>query len=138
MANEDGRMGIPRPRLGLFEINLNTVVVLLGFAAGLITWGYTLSEFRTGQATNAKSITDIETRVGATEASTRATLRQLDNHELRITEMEKQMSDAAGSMKEVQKTLNDLTSDTRVMKEILQRIEAAQSGGDARRRMHFP
>lgn len=138
MADEDGRMGIPKPRIGLFEVNLNTVTILLGFAAGLVAWGYTLSEFRTTQATNVKSIAGIETRVGSTEASTRAAQRQLDNHELRITEIEKQMSDAAGSMKDVQKTLNDLTSDTRVMKEILQRIEAAQSGDTSRRRMHFP
>jgi hypothetical protein len=63
----------------------------------------------------------------ATEVTTRAAQRQLDNHELRITEIEKQMLDAAGWRKEAQESLNNPTSDTLVMKEILQRIEASRS-----------
>ncbi len=56
-------------------------------------------------------------------------MRLLDNHELRITGVEKQTAEAATSMRAVENTLNSLSVDTRVMREILQRIEAGQRDG---------
>jgi hypothetical protein len=120
-------MGVPRPKIGNFEINLNTIVVLLGFAAGLITWGYTLSEFRTNQTTNAENIKGINAHLSTTDVKTEAMSRTLDAHELRLTAVERQMSDAASTMKEVQNSLNRVATDTQVTKEIVSRIEAAQT-----------
>ncbi|MDW9401329.1 hypothetical protein GOB45_31890 [Sinorhizobium meliloti] len=48
--------------------------------------------------------------------------------------MEKQAADAATSMKAVENTLNSLSVGTRVMREILQRIEASQRDGARLRR----
>ncbi|MDX0766817.1 hypothetical protein GOD36_32985, partial [Sinorhizobium medicae] len=58
-------------------------------------------------------------RLTAAEVS----LRQIDNHELRISGVEKQAAEAATSMKAVESTLNILSSDMRLAREILQRIE---------------
>ena len=108
-----------------WEWNLNTVVVLIGFAGGFIAWGYTLADIKTGRTTNDKNIERMDTRITSAEV----TLRRIDNHELRITNMEKAATDASETMKSLDKTLNSLASDMRVTKEILMRIEAAQKDG---------
>lgn len=107
-----------------WEWNLNTVVVLVGFAGGFVAWGWTLNEIQTGRLSNASNIERLDARVSALEASA----RQLDNHELRLTNVEKQATDAATAMRTVETTLNALTTDVRVVKEILQRLEAGQNG----------
>jgi hypothetical protein len=65
----------------------------------------------------------IDDRITKAEGGTRT----LDNHEFRIANDEKQTSDAASAMRTVENTLNDLATDMRVTREILQRIEAAQA-----------
>lgn len=122
MANDgDAAMNVAAPKFR-FEWNLNTLVVLIGFAGGFVAWGYTLADIQSGKRENADKITSISARVSANEMA----MRRIDNHELRITNMEKAATDAADTMKSLDKTLNDLASDMRVTKEILQRIEAAQ------------
>jgi hypothetical protein len=116
---EDNQMAAPAWK---WEWNLNTLVVLIGFASGFVAWGYTLADIKAGRTTNQENIAVLTTRVAANET----TLRRIDNHELRITNMEKAATDAADTMKSLDKTLNDLASDMRVTKEILQCIEAAQ------------
>ncbi|HWK14651.1 MAG TPA: hypothetical protein VNS02_09670 [Rhizobiaceae bacterium] len=107
-----------------WEWNLNTIAILIGFAAGLVAWGWTLNELQTGRSTNAANIERLDTRLTALEVST----RRLDNHELRIGNVEKQATDAATAMRAVEATLNGLAADMRVTREILQRLEAASSG----------
>jgi hypothetical protein len=130
MANDEGNdmTRVRLPRMGVFEINLNTIVVLVGFGAGLIAWGYALSEIRNGRMINAGDIARLGPIVTANQTANVAEERQLDNHELRITAIEKQMSDSAGTMKDIQSTLNDLASDMRVTKEIVGRIDASRVG----------
>jgi hypothetical protein len=105
-----------------WEWNLNTLLVIVGFIGMFVTWGYTLATFSSNQQRNTDAITDISSRVSANETA----LRRIDNHELRITNIEKAASDAAASMKSLDATINGLSSDMRVVREILQRIEAAQ------------
>jgi hypothetical protein len=131
MAHEDKNMGIPKPKIGNFEINLNTIVVLLGFATGLVTWGYTLSEFKSNQETNAIAIKSINSHLETNDVRTEALSRTVDAHELRLTAVERQISDAASTMKEVQNSLNNVVTATQVTKEIVTRIEEAQK--DAKR-----
>ena len=113
-----------------WEWNLNTVVILLGFAGGLVAWGATWERLSSNQGAHARTLDQIDKRVTTLEAS----MRLLDNHELRISSMEKQAAEAATSMKVVESTLNSLSVDTRVMREILQRIEASQRDGNQLRR----
>ncbi|MQW07786.1 hypothetical protein GHK45_29725 [Sinorhizobium meliloti] len=115
-----------------FEYNLNTLVILFGFAGGLIAWGATWERVNANQDSQANSIDRrrLDKRLTAAEVS----LRQIDNHELRISAVEKQVAEAVTSMKAVENTLNSLSIDTRVMREILQRIEASQRDGAQLRR----
>ncbi|WP_034884904.1 hypothetical protein [Ensifer aridi] len=108
-----------------WELNLNTLVILFGFGGGLIAWGATWERVNANQEAHAQSIDRLDKRLTAAEVS----LRQIDNHELRISAVEKQAAEAATSMRAVETTLNALSADTRVMREILQRIEASQRDG---------
>ncbi|MDX0523043.1 hypothetical protein GOC82_19195 [Sinorhizobium medicae] len=102
-----------------FEWNLNTLVILFGFAGGLVAWGATWERVNANQDSQANSIDRLDKRLTAAEVS----LRQIDNHELRISAVEKQAAEAATSMKAVENTLNNLSSDMRLVREILQRLE---------------
>lgn len=113
-----------------WQWNLNTVVILPGFAGGLIAWGATWERLSSNQGAHARTLDQIDKRVTTLEAS----MRVLDNHELRITGVEKQAAESATSMRAVENTLNSLSVDTRVMREILQRIEAGQRDGNQLRR----
>ncbi|MCA1403688.1 hypothetical protein I6F26_03600 [Ensifer sp. IC3342] len=123
-------MGNVRAPAWKWEWNLNTVVILLGFAGGLIAWGATWERLSANQNTHAQSIDRLDKRITAVETS----IRQIDNHELRLSGVEKQAAEAATSMRAVENTLNSLAADMRVTREILQRIEASQRDGAQRRR----
>ncbi|WVT72582.1 hypothetical protein QM996_13825 [Sinorhizobium chiapasense] len=105
-----------------WEWNLNTVVILLGFISGIAAWGMTWERLTANQQIHAENIDKLDKRVTTLEAS----MRLLDNHELRLTGVEKQAAEAATSMRAVENTLNSLAADMRVTREILQRIEASQ------------
>ena len=106
-----------------WRLNLNTIVVLAGFASGFVTWGYTFAEMQTNQTGNTDRITHLETRVTANEVA----LRRVDNHEVRITAIEKQLTDSSDTMRGVQATLNKLAADMQTANAILSRIEATQN-----------
>ncbi len=130
MANETEEKTIVKTPTWKFEWNLNTLVILFGFAGGLVAWGATWERVNANQDSHANSIDRLDKRLTAAEVS----LRQLDKHELRISAVEKQAAEAATSMRAVESTLNSLSTDTRVMREILQRIEASQRDGAQLRR----
>jgi len=120
-------MGIPKIERGPLVYNLNTYIMVAGFlltiAGGLIAWGFVVSEFRSALDAHGADIDRLDRRVTALEGTTRI----LDNHELRISNVEKQATDAATAMRAVEAALNGLAADMKVTREILQRIEAAQS-----------
>ncbi len=117
-------MHVTAPRFE-WKWSVNTIAVLVGFAAGFVAWGYTLSELETGRTTNAGNIARLDSRVTNIEA----TGRILDNHELRIATVESQSREAATSMRAVEQTLGALSSDIRLVREILERVERSQNGG---------
>ena len=122
-AEQDPNMNIPKPRVGPFEVNLNTVVVFLGFASGFVAWGYTISEVKSGLGHHTIGIERLDNRLTALETQARL----LDNHELRIRNVEERATGAAQAMQSVQTTLNALGTDIQVVKEILQRLENGQT-----------
>ncbi|WP_157014911.1 hypothetical protein [Mesorhizobium xinjiangense] len=99
--------------------NLNTVVLLVGLVAGIAAWGATWERVSSNQRINAEKIERIDKRVTSLET----TARILDNHELRITAVEEQANDAADAMRSVESAIHGLSSDMRVVREILQRLE---------------
>ena len=130
MANGTDEMSNVRAPAWKWEWNLNTVVILVTFVGSVMAWGASWERLSSSQNSHANALDRLDKRLTAAEVS----LRQIDNHELRISAVEKQAAEAATSMKAVENTLNSLSVDTRVMREILQRIEASQRDGAQLRR----
>nr|WP_105382444.1 hypothetical protein [Neorhizobium alkalisoli] len=105
-----------------WEWNLNTVVILCGFAGGIAAWGATWNDVQRRSEDNSLSIERLDKRLTAVEGS----MRVLDIQELRLSTVEKQASDASVSMRSLETTLNSLGTDIRVVKEILQRLESGR------------
>lgn len=112
-----------------WQWNLNTIVVLVGFAGGFIAWGYTLSELQTGRTSNAANIERLTGEVRRLDEAA----RRLDNHEMRITVIERQITETASAMRAVESAINSLASDMRLTREILERLERSQSNRPAPR-----
>jgi len=130
MGQQQGdEMATVRAPVWKWEWNLNTIAIILGFCGGLIAWGMTWERMTANQDAHKESLGKLEDRVTQIET----TIRQIDNHELRLVSVEKQAAEAATSMRAVESTLNSLAADMRVTREILQRIEAGQREGQIRR-----
>lgn len=104
-------------------INLNTYIQLAGFIimilGGAVIGGILFSEIRTGLSAHAGRLDFLDARVAKLETDTRI----LDTFALRIDRVEKQAGDAATGVRSVESSINQLTSDVRVVREILTRIE---------------
>lgn len=128
MSNGNDEMTSVRAPVWKWEWNLNTIALLIGFGSGLVAWGMTWERMAANQDAHATSIGKLEDRVTKIET----TIRQIDNHELRLVSVEKQAAEAATSMRAVETTLNNLSSDMRLVREILQRLEENGRGSRAR------
>lgn len=107
-------------------INLNTYVTVAGFiimiAVSVFGWGVMYSSLQGNVSNNSKNIELIDKRLTGLET----TLRVLDNHEIRIVNVEQQAAGTAQSLRALENSVSNLGSDVRVMKEILLRIEGVQ------------
>lgn len=119
-------MHIPKPRLGPFEINLNTLIqiatLVIMASGGVALWvnrSRDVDELQSWKLSQTAHSEVLEARVDKVEA-------QVNNHEYRINIGEQSNANTVSSIKDVQSTLNQQSGDLRVVKEILQRIEAAQ------------
>ncbi|MGU3399213.1 hypothetical protein ACLBWS_05640 [Brucellaceae bacterium D45D] len=135
------------PSKGKFEFNLNTVLQLITlcgmFSGGVYVWFDTtrdieeLEKWRTGHEQLHKErlveVKGVEARYDERLKSVESDVRKLggitDNLSYRITTNEQATLSVAQSNKETQGTLSQLGGDMRVVKEILQRIEAGQKRG---------
>ena len=108
--------------------NLNTYVLVAGFVltlgGGVYAWGGVVTKYGAALETHAIEIEKLDKRVTTIEVAA----RRMDTMELRLSNVEKQATDAATAMRAVEATLNGLAADMKVTREILQRIEAAQTG----------
>lgn len=114
---------VPSAPAWKWELNPNTVfqiVQLLVLMAGGIWF---LGGVSAANEENTKNISTLVVRVGSLEADS----RQLDTHKLRIENLERQMIDSSNSIRDVDKNINQLASDIRLVREILQRIESGSS-----------
>lgn len=102
-----------------WEWNPNTlfqVVQLLVLMSGGIWF---LGGVSAANEDNAKNIAALIARVGVLESDS----RQLDTHKLRIENLERQVIESAQGMRAVDQNINQLASDIRLVREILQRLE---------------
>ena len=116
--DEDRKMELKAPTIK-YEINLNTMVMLIGFTVGAISWGASWQRISSGLEGATRQIDYLDSRVTKIEVAN----RQLDNHELRISALEKAQSDTATQMRSLETAINSLSSDVRVTREIVERLD---------------
>lgn len=119
MNGSDNQMHTPAFK---WEWNLNTIAILITFAGGLIAGGYFINDTVQVNADQNRDIGRLDVRVDRMADE----MRMLPNHELRLSAAERLLTDAGQNMRAVQETAGELKSDVRVIREIVQRIEASQ------------
>lgn len=110
-----------RPRFK-WEWSLNTVVIIVGFAGGVGAWGYQYAELLQGidrGLTNMGRIVSLEQLP-----------RRVDSIEFRVVQNEREALRSISSVEQLQQKIeriqtqqNEIGSDVRVVKEILERLE---------------
>ncbi len=126
------------PEKGRIEWNLNTIVMLVGFLAGFIAWGATWGTFSTRVELNDKRFEDWTIRheglhrerqaqAASNDARTDQRLTQLDietrkieNLGYRVTVAEQAGITTSKSIERLQETVNQQSTDIRVMREIIE------------------
>ena len=116
MTSEDANMHRPPFR---YELNLNTLLLFITLILTGVGWGMAYNALVTGRDANTTNISRLEDRIVALET----TGRILDNHELRITNVEVSSRDASAAMRAVETSLHALASDMRITRKLLERIE---------------
>ena len=119
MTSEDANMNRPPFK---YELNLNTLLLFVTLVLTGVGWGMAYNALVTGRDANAANIERLEDRIVALET----TGRILDNHELRISNVEVSSRDASAAMRAVETSINSLASDMRITRELLERIEKGQ------------
>lgn len=119
MTSEDTPMHRPPFK---YELNLNTLLLFVTLVLTGVGWGMAYNALVTGRDANAANIERLETRIVSLET----TGRILDNHELRISNVEVSSRDASAALRAVETSINSLASDMRLTREILERLERGQ------------
>lgn len=134
-------MGISRaPKL---EWNLNTVLQIISLvtlmATGIYVWANTtrdveeLQRWRMGHEQYHKErLAEVKSIEGRTEERFRSIegeVRKIDNLTYRIAAAEQTTATTAASIKDLQTLVSAQSGDIKVIREILQRIEAGQRRG---------
>lgn len=132
------------PSKGKFEWNLNTVlqlITLCGMVYGgiyiwintardideLQKWKVNHEQYHKERLVEVKATeARIDERIKSVEADVRKLNATADNISYRITANEQAVSNTSQTVSKIQDTLAQLGGDMRVVKEILQRIEAGQ------------
>ncbi|ASQ03680.1 hypothetical protein CN172_21040 [Sinorhizobium meliloti] len=145
--NEDEAMELPK-RAARLEWNLNTIiqgVTLLVMGIGGVTiWVEKsrdieeLQSWRTSVEQSQKDrLAEFRERDGRTEERFRGLeneVRKIDNLTYRVTVTEQSTATITTAIKDLQSLLNAQSGDLKVVREILQRIEASQRDGAQLRR----
>lgn len=139
--SEDKAMGISR---GKFEFNLNTViqiVTLVGMVGGgiaiwtnqsrdveeLQAWVRGHESYHKDRLAEVKANeAGVNQRLNGIEADVRKATNMNEQLSYRVTVAEQSTTTTASAIKELQSTLSQQSGDLKVVREILQRIEAAQ------------
>ncbi|MDX3929083.1 MAG: hypothetical protein QHC90_25195 [Shinella sp.] len=143
--NEDKSMGISRAKT--LEWNLNTIIQLVTLVGvcvgGVVIWVdksrdiEDLQAWRAGHETYHKdrlaevkaNESGVNQRLSGIEADVRKVTNMSEQLAYRVTVAEQSTTTTASAIKELQATLSQQSGDLKVVREILQRIEAAQRTG---------
>jgi hypothetical protein len=134
-VNEDETM-IPK---GKFEWNLNTLVIIGGIVVGLVTtgvaWGVAASRLESSDAKTAdwiirhealhrerqSQIQTADARLDVRITQLEGEARKIENLGYRITVAEQSNINTGKSIEQLTKTVNEQSTDIRVMREIIER-----------------
>ncbi|PDT82950.1 hypothetical protein [Sinorhizobium sp. BJ1] len=147
MGLEDEAMELPK-RAQKLEWNLNSIlnlITLIGMiGGGGWIWANTtrdieeLQTWRTSvEQTQKDRLAESRERDGRTDERFRgleAEVRKIDNLTYRVTITEQSTATITSAIKDLQTLLNQQSGDLKVVREILQRIEASQRDGNQLRR----
>jgi hypothetical protein len=114
-----------------WEWNVNTIVVLLGFFGSFVVGGYIINDMVRNTVDVSRGLERANTRMDRIELE----IRSLPNHELRLTAAERALAEAVQTTRDVEKSVNELKTDTRVIREIVERIDVTQQRTYNRTRM---
>jgi len=120
--DEQSEMTIPKPALR-YELNLNTIVQLVGFALLLWAGGQGWGDLNT----RVKALEDQSAKEEQRVSNVESDVRKYDNLLYRITVVEQANASVAKSLEDLKSSVSDLSGDTKVMREILQRLESKAS-----------
>lgn len=131
-------MQISAPKVK-YEVNLNTIIVLVGFAstslAGGSVWGNITTRIANIEASSvdratqqAASMSNLSTRIDSMDVE----LRKYDNLSYRITIQEQGSASLAKSVEELKAAVNSQGADVRVIREILTRQDRDVMRGDGK------
>lgn len=111
-----------------WEWNINTIAVMVGFGIQFSALGYAYSEHVSGLRQNSEEIGKIWSEVRRLDGADRASTQAISGLDYRVTSVESMSREAIVQNRETSTVLNEVKSDVRVAKEILQRLEASANG----------
>ncbi|MGF7008114.1 hypothetical protein [Aminobacter sp. BE322] len=132
------------PPKGKIEWNLNTIITLIGFGAGLAAWGTTWGSFTAdvramdqkftawatahegGHKDSLAAQKENDGRVDARLGNVENEARKIDNLAYRITVVEQSQATTSQALKELKDAVNGQAADIKVMREILEQMRETQ------------
>lgn len=128
------------------EVNINTLILLAGFAATAIGWGMIWGRFTGDVSAMAQKydtyivnhdqlhkerlaiVTGVEARTDQRITTIELTMRKMENFEYRLTVQEQGSQTLARSVEELKNAVNSQGADLRVIREILTRLDPRAAG----------
>lgn len=110
------------------KVNINTIMLFLTLLGTGIGWGVNYQAIKSGQKVNADNITRIERetipelRKSIGELQTDA--RAYANIEFRVGRLEDGFVTVTANTRDLEKTINSMASDIRVMRQIVERLDS--------------
>lgn len=117
MANEEHRMQRP---VWKNEINLNTVITVLGFLGVIFGWGYSYANLTAQQVQNRNDITRLTSDVSALQQGAVATNQDVAELKLRTTTLETAQAATSNTLHDQEKSINQIASDVRVTRTLVE------------------
>lgn len=112
------------------EINLNTILLALGLLIMGVGWGMTWQKGKSDQEIQSAAILRLDTRIGDMSDDMRTALLDIQGQmktyadlPYRVAALESQSTTAFRAQRELEQAITQLTSDLRVTREIMQRMD---------------
>jgi hypothetical protein len=110
-----------------WELNINTVAVIVGFGIQFAALGYAYSEHVSGLNRSVEEIGKLWSEVRRLDTADRNSTRAISGLDYRVTSVEAMARESVTANRETSVVLNELKSDLKVAREILQRLEATSN-----------